>query len=148
MDKAEGTRFLVFEAEGRRYACTLGSVREIVPFRGATRLPGAPPAVVGLINLRGRLVTVVDLSVQLGAREAGGRAGGVGSIVMLGAGTRLVGLLVDEVRDVRPVDAEAVEPIPEAADGQVSGTVRALARLDDGVAVVLDPDAIINDILQ
>jgi chemotaxis signal transduction protein len=41
-----------------------------------------------------------------------------------------------------------VEPIPEAADGQVSGTVRALARLDDGVAVVLDPDAIINDILQ
>jgi chemotaxis signal transduction protein len=67
---------------------------------------------------------------------------------MLGAGTRLVGLLVDEVRDVRPVDADTVEPIPEAADGQVSGTVRALARLDDGVAVVLDPDAIINDILQ
>ena len=62
-----GERLLVFVAEEHRYAIAIEAVKEIVPARAATRLPGAPPHVAGLINLRGRLVTVTDLAVQLGS---------------------------------------------------------------------------------
>jgi len=146
MAEPGGSRFLVFESAGRRYACSLDAVREIVPLRAATRLPGAPAHVVGLINLRGRLLTVIDLAVYLGGREAGAGKDAVGSIVLVGSGARVVGVLVDEVRDVRLVADDAVERVTDATI--TPGAVRALARLDDGIAVVLDTDAIVGNILQ
>jgi hypothetical protein len=63
---------------GTVYGCDIGSVREIVPIRHATRLPGAPPYVRGLINLRGAIVTVIDLA----ARLAGTSAAMEGSVVL------------------------------------------------------------------
>lgn len=145
MDNPGGTRYLMFETEGRRYACTLDAVREIVPVHSATRLPGAPPSVVGLINLRGRLVTVIDLAVHLGSREARAGAAG-GSVILVGDDARTVGMLVDEVRDVRPVDPSAVERMHDTDQGD--GLLRALVRLDDGVAAVLDPGAVLSQVLQ
>lgn len=148
MDSPGEARLLVFDAEGRRYACTLASVREIVPFRTPTRLPGAPSSVLGLINLRGRLVTIVDLAAQLGTREPGTAAPAESTIVLLGSGERTLGVVVDVVRDVRPVAAEAMEPLEGTDGGAARGAVRALARLDDGVAVVIDTEAMIGDVLQ
>ena len=138
----------MFETGGRRYACALDAVREIVPLGTAARLPGAPPPVVGLINLRGRLVTVIDLAAQLGARQPGPGWVPRGSIVILGRRDQIVGMLVDEVRDVRPVESGAIEPMQDAQSDGRDGAVRALARLEDGVATVLDTDAIISAVLQ
>ena len=146
MADSDGPRLLVFIAAGSRYGCGLEAVREIVPFRAATRLPGAPAHVVGLINLRGRLVTVTDLAVQLGRRDAASERPAGGSIILLESGARTVGVLVDEVRDVRFVGTTAVEPIQRDESGP--GVMRALARFDDGVAVVLDAEAIIAHVLQ
>ena len=137
---------LVFVAEGSRYGCTLDAVREIVPYRVATRLPGAPAHVVGLINLRGRLITVTDLAVQLGSRTAGSVRPAGGSIVLLESGSRTVGVLVDEVRDVRPVGPDAVEPMQR--DEATPGVLRALARFEDVIAVVVDADALVAHVLQ
>ena len=145
MAEPDVTKALVFVAGDRRYGCPLDVVREIVPFRTATRLAGAPEYVVGLINLRGRLVTVVDLAAQLGTRAAGAAQSAGGSIVLLECASRMVGVLVDEVRDVRSVGADAVEPIQRDEGG--SGVLRALARFNDGVAVLLDPDALVAHVL-
>jgi purine-binding chemotaxis protein CheW len=152
MADTDGPRLLVFVAAGTRYGCGLEAVREIIPFRAATRLPGAPPYVVGLINLRGRLVTVSNLAVQLGQEHGRGldtnarTTPATGSIVLLEVGARSVGMLVDEVRDVRFVGTTAIEPIER--DQRTAGLMRALARFDDGVAVVLDAEAIIAQVLQ
>src|SRR5688500_2346845 len=59
-------RLLLFVVSGRVYACAIDPVREIIPVRKATRLPGAPEYVCGLINLRGAIVTVIDLGARLG----------------------------------------------------------------------------------
>jgi purine-binding chemotaxis protein CheW len=148
MDNPGGTRYLMFETGGRRYACTLDSVREIVPIHTATRLPGAPASVVGLINLRGRLVTVIDLAAHLGARDARPARGASGSVILVGTGSRQVGMLVDEVRDVRPVEPDAVERMHDTDAAAGDGPLRALVRLDDGVAAVLEPEAILSEVLQ
>jgi purine-binding chemotaxis protein CheW len=128
-------RFLFFGVGGRLCACDLGSVREIVPARPATRLPGAPEWVRGLINLRGTLVTVVDVAVRLGA--AGGGAG-AGSIIVAEAAGKAFGIGVDDVRDVQSVAGDALEPVDaqRAAGGIVRGLVHVgIARAETALVV-------------
>lgn len=126
------------------YGIELGTVREIIPFRRATRLPGSGVHVAGLVNVRGTIVTVLELSTWLAATApAVGRA--EGSIVLIEYGSKLVGAAVDEVLDVRGVadvelgtEAEALVP---------GGAVRAVGRLDGEVVAVLDIHDIIAQVL-
>ncbi len=91
-------QLVVFRLAGGTYGIELDAVREIIPFRGATRLPGAPAHVSGLVNVRGAIVTVIDLGVRLGgASSAGDRS----SVMLIEHGGKLVGAAVDEVLDVR-----------------------------------------------
>jgi purine-binding chemotaxis protein CheW len=131
----------LFAVAGTTYGCDIAAVREIVPVRRATRLPGAPPYVSGLINLRGAIVTVIDLA----ARLAGAAAPSEGSVVLADYGHKHVGLAVDEVRDVQPLPPERFEP----ATGDVArgGIVRGLGHLDGGVVLVLDIPAVIRQVM-
>jgi purine-binding chemotaxis protein CheW len=132
---------LLFAVAGTVYGCDIGAVREIVPLRRTTRLPGAPPYVRGLVNLRGAIVTVIDLA----ARLAGGAVVDEGSVVLAEFGTKNVGLAVDEVRDVQLLAPERFEP----ASGDVArgGIVRGLGHLDDGVVIVLEVPAVIRQVM-
>jgi purine-binding chemotaxis protein CheW len=117
-------RFLLFGVAGRLCACDLEAVREIIPARAATRLPGAPEWVRGLINLRGTLVTVVDLAVRFGS--AGG-AFGAKSIIVAEAAGKALGIGVDEVRNVQSVAEDALEEVD--AQRAAGGIVRGLAHV-------------------
>jgi purine-binding chemotaxis protein CheW len=134
-------RLLLFAVAGTVYGCDIAAVREIVPLRRATRLPGAPAYVRGLFNLRGAIVTVIDLA----ARLAGGVAAEEGSVVLAQYGTKSVGLAVDEVRDVQMLPPDRFEP----ATGDVArgGIVRGLGHLDDGVVIVLEVPAVIRQVM-
>jgi purine-binding chemotaxis protein CheW len=134
-------RLLLFAVAGTVYGCDIGEVREIVPLRRRTRLPGAPPYVRGLINLRGAIVTVIDLA----ARLAGSTAAEEGSVVLAEYGNKQVGLAVDEVRDVQILAPDRFE----AATGDVArgGIVRGLGHLDDGVVIVLEVPAVIRQVM-
>ena len=98
-------RTLLFRVADRVYGCDIDAVREIVPYRRATRLPGAPPYVQGLINLRGTIVTVLDLGTRLDLGRAPVREG---SIILATHGTRVVGVAVDEVMDVQAITEEPI----------------------------------------
>lgn len=95
-------RALVFRAGGRVYTCSVTHVREVVPLPRVTRIPGAPTAVLGLINVRGSIVTVLDAGALLHDRPLA--ADGKGAMVMVvDFGPRGVGLVVERVADVRAV---------------------------------------------
>lgn len=79
------------------YGIPVEQAREVVRADQVTRVPGAPPMLRGIINVRGAVVTVLELSVLLGAE----RAVTSSSVVLLEHGPRLIGLAVDAVRDVR-----------------------------------------------
>ncbi len=100
-----GERMLLFRAGNRGCACLLSQVREIVPMRPVTRLPGAAAWVRGLLNHRGALVPVADLTGWLGeavpVHDEGRRV-----LVVEGDG-RGFGLVVDQVREVRALPADA-----------------------------------------
>jgi len=76
--------------------------REILPLQPATRIPGAAPAVRGLVNVRGLLVTVIDAAAALGLANAAEPGGG--AMLRLDLGAQRVGLVVDEVLDLVVVD--------------------------------------------
>jgi purine-binding chemotaxis protein CheW len=135
-------RVLLFGVGGRAYGCAIEAVREILPFRRCTRLPGAPSYVCGLINLRGTLVTVLDLGLRLGGAPID-RVDG--SVILVELGAKVVGLAVDEMRDVQRFGDEEIEPA--SGDAARDGIIRGLGRLGDDVVVLLDVQAIVRHVL-
>lgn len=134
------TPTLLFRVGASLFGCDTASVQEIIPLRPATRLPGAPRHVRGLINIRGTIVTVLDLAVRLGTADEPGAGG---SILLVRYRDRVVGLSVDEVADVRPLAIER----EDAGVGPAGGIVRGVASADDTPIVVLDLDAVIQQVL-
>ena len=91
-----------------------------MPHREATRLPGAPSYVQGLINLRGTIVTVLDLGVRLGATRERVPEGSIMLVAMPG-NARLVGVAVEEVMDVRVVGTSEDDVIADSAGNDAAG---------------------------
>lgn len=134
------TPTLLFRVGAGLFGCDTTNVQEIIPPRPSTRLPGAPRFVRGLINIRGTIVTVLDLGVRLDATEA---PASDGSILLVRYRDRVVGLSVDEVADVRLLDVER----DESAGSSTGGIVRGMASVDDAPVVVLDLDTLIQQVL-
>lgn len=153
-----GRQLLLFRAGGRLYGCDIATVREILPFRRCTRLPGSPAYVCGLTNLRGTVVTIVDLATRLGGArslEAGPRSAALrtdGSIIVAEYGTRVVGLAVDSVRDVQVMTDDgladdAAAPTASGLSSEEGAVVRGLGQLGDEVVIVLDVQTILRQVL-
>ena len=137
-----GRRILLFRVGERLYGCEIDAVREIIPVRTATRLPGAPGHVRGLINLRGTLLTIVDLAARLGLGETGAD----GSIVLVEGGGKTVGVSVDEVRDVQYMSTDRIEHA--SSEQSRGGIVRGIGHLDDStIVILLDMQSIVTQVL-
>jgi purine-binding chemotaxis protein CheW len=127
-------RHVVFRLEKERYALPLAAVREVVvPPRVHSLVPRAPQAVRGVINLRGRVVTVVELAPLMGLSAPKGAGE---KIILLDRGRRDLGLLVTEVDGIELIEKVVVSP------GPVQPAVRGLARLKGLAVTVLDPDGV------
>jgi purine-binding chemotaxis protein CheW len=142
LEALAAARTLLFRVADRTYGCDIDAVREIIPYRRATRLPGAPIYVQGLVNLRGTIVTVLDLGQRLDATRPPVREG---SIILAQHGTRNVGVAVDEVMDVQAI---AEEPVEVAAGAEPhGGLVRGLGHLEDDVVVLIDIHTLVTQVL-
>src|SRR5256885_10670433 len=117
MGDAQVVRLLGFRVENLTCAAAAEVVREILPRLETTRIPGAPPVVAGLVNVRGTLVTVVDGWKALGQPEPAARTegGGAGTLVLLqiGGEQKTIGFTVDEAVDMLAGEPGALEPRPE-----------------------------------
>jgi len=125
------------------YGCDIDDIREIVPFRAATRLPGAPRYVQGLINLRGTIITVLDLGVRLHPDRTPVSDGSIMLVALTGS-TRFVGIAVQEVMDVRVVGAQHEDVVMPAADHDA---VRGLAHVDGATVILLDTHTLVRQVL-
>jgi purine-binding chemotaxis protein CheW len=147
MSDAAAVRLLVFRVGSLVCAAEVESVREILPRLAVTRIPGAPPVVAGLVNVRGQLVTVVEgwrALHQAAPQESD--AGGTTMLLQVGGG-RVLGFTVDEVLDLLAVPSAALER-REALPGVDPTLVRAVGRRAGQPFVVLDTDALLGPILS
>ena len=136
---------VVFELDGREFALPLREVVEILRMVAITPVPEVPRWVVGVINLRGRVIPVIDLRRRLGIEPA--EPGLNTPILVVEQGARKLGLIADAVRDVLALPDEALEP-PDGVDDGDTGhvdVVSAIARIGDRLVVVLDLDRVTAD---
>ncbi len=135
-------RLLVFRVAEQNYAAGASVVREILPAQHATRIPGATDSVKGLINVRGRLITLVDGRKALSHPPDECE----GPIVILDVGESAVGFTVDTVIDFCSVSAGDLTERRELP-GIDPRVVRAVGRQADVSFVLLDVEALLSPIM-
>jgi purine-binding chemotaxis protein CheW len=113
-DQTPALELLLFRIGAQEYCVNIQDVREIRGWASATPLPQAPRYVRGVVNLRGAVLPIVDLTDRLGfgVAEPSARS----AIIVVRAGDGVVGLLVDEVSEILSAPADAVRPTPPVCD--------------------------------
>lgn len=133
-------QYLMFSLDGETFAVAIGCVREIIEYPGLTSIPLAPAFIRGVINLRGAVVPVIDLSVRFG--RAATTVNRRTCVIIIEVRTEdqlhLLGVVVDGVTEVRDVDVSEVERQPEFGSGLRSDFVAGMLRRDQGFVVILD----------
>jgi purine-binding chemotaxis protein CheW len=134
-------QLILFRLAERIGGIELDTVREILPPRPATRLPGAPTWVRGLVNVRGTVVTVVDLVARLSGRPARGD----GPLMLIEHDGRVIAVAVDDVLEVRPLPPEGWET--PVGDLLPDGVVYAMGEIDGQTVLLLDIRGLLTNVL-
>ena len=126
---------LSFRMGGEEYAVTVNDVREVLKLRDLTGVPNTPEYIVGVMSLRGTMLTVVDLGRRLGLSP--GVRDDRARIVVVSTDEEDVGLLVDRVTGVLKILPEEIKPPPENVE-QGAEYLRGIIRKDDRLVILLD----------
>jgi purine-binding chemotaxis protein CheW len=135
-DPAATQQLVMFSLDDEDYGIAITRVQEIIRHTPPRPIPGSAPGMEGVINLRGRLIPVVDLRARLGM---GGVAPEGAKVVITELEETTVGMVVDDVREVITIDLSTTEPAPESVVGADSGAIESVAKVGDRLLVILDP---------
>jgi purine-binding chemotaxis protein CheW len=134
---------LTFVIAGEHYAVDIERIVEIVTPRRLTRIPNAEQSVVGIISLRGTIVTLVDVRKKLRHGEAGEDTADT-RIVVIDFHNEIVGFLVDRVLRVVKAGAGEIEPHPVVHATELDDSVRGVFRVADALTILLDLDKLLD----
>lgn len=139
LETVSGEEVLTFRLGESNYSLPAEFIREVQPLGKHTRLPSAPPFVVGLVNVRGRLLTALDIRPLLEIDPAPPQPSAM--LLIVAANGVEVGLLADQVIEVRRGTGD-LAPTPSAAAGRGVAWVRGV---DQALSLLLDPCLLLND---
>jgi purine-binding chemotaxis protein CheW len=136
----QARQHLTFLLAGEQYAVEILGVREIIRWERVTPVPSAPPAIRGVLNLRGGVVPVVDLGMRLGMGETAvtPRTCIIIAECPAESGSTAMGMMVDAVSQVMDLLPGEIEPPPTFGTGVRTDYLRGLARTGARFALVLD----------
>lgn len=144
MADSQSVRVVVFQVGNLACGMLASRAREILPPLPTTRIPGAPDTVIGLVNVRGTLLTVVDGHRLLDRAPLPEHEG---ALLVVDVGTRRLGLAVGRVDDLFEIPADQLEA-REALPGVDARLVKAVGRRDGRHFVVLDTEALLAPLLS
>jgi purine-binding chemotaxis protein CheW len=142
----QATQFLSFTVAGSDYGLPILKVREILSYEGATPVPGTPPSIRGVVNVRGAVVPVVDLAVKFGraATEATKRTCVLVVDAASGTESFTVGLLAAAVNEVVELAPGDVEPPPAFGTGLRVDHLLGLGKTPAGFVLLLELDRVLS----
>lgn len=133
----ESRQFCTFSLDNLFFGVEVLKVQEVIRFQSMTVVPLAPPAVKGLINLRGQIVTAIDLRRRLGLKEREDRDP-MNIVIRTEDGP--VSLLVDEIGDVLEVTDELLEAPPRTIQGVARELITGVYKLEGRLLLMLDTE--------
>mgnify|MGYP002153468392 CR=1 FL=1 len=135
-------QLVVFDLSGEAYGISIESVREIIRLQEIIQVPRTPSFVEGVINLRGKVIPVVELRKRFGLeakeRDQDNR------IVNVDIGGHEIGMVVDAVTEVLRISSNLVEPPSAVITTADSGYLRGIAKLDDRLIILLDLEQVLS----
>jgi purine-binding chemotaxis protein CheW len=109
---------IAFRLQAQEFCVRTTAIREIRGWVPVTPLPQSPPEVIGVMNLRGKVIPIIDLALKLGMK--GAQPNERSAVVVTEAGGLVIGLLVDGVSDILTLPADLLQPIPSVESSQAS----------------------------
>jgi len=141
-DAADHTEFVTFTTAGQLFGVPIGRVQDVFKPSRITRVPLAGAEIAGVLNLRGRIVTVVDMRARLGLEKADdGKPPMAVGVDLRGES---YGLLIDEIGEVLRLADENREENPVNLDPRMAKLAGGVHRLDGHLMVVLDVDRVLE----
>lgn len=135
-------QLIIFSLAGESYATEIATVQEIITVPAITAIPRAPEFIEGVINLRGRVVAVIDLRKRFGL-PASERSRAT-RIVVANVGDHTVGLIVDSVTRVLTIGQACIEPPSPVIANLAVDLIRGIANHDDRIIVLVDLRAVLT----
>ncbi len=137
-------QLVTFEIDGEEFAVEILAVQEINRMLQITSVPEAPDWIEGVINLRGRIITVVNLRHRFGLQDV--ERSSDQRIVVIEVGERTIGFIVDRVNEVLRISRDIVEPAPDLINGKVQNEyISGVGMLDDRLLILLDLGRLFSD---
>jgi len=139
---AASQQFCTFFLDGHFFGTPVPQVQEVIQYQAMTHVPLAPEVVSGLINLRGQIVSAIDLRKRLGLKDR--PDGQLPMNVVVHTSEGAVSLLVDEIGDVIEVEEEMLENPPETLQGFAREVVRGVYKLSGRLLLALDIERVVD----
>lgn len=141
---------LEFVLSGERYAIESGYIREVQALRSYTAVPCTPPYVLGIINVRGRIISVIDMGKFFGLSRIG--LTDLNKVIILSAPGMEFGILADETTGVRMVPVSdigtSMVTLTDARAGYLKGVMAERLIVLDGGKILSDPGLVVNETVQ
>ena len=136
-------QLVVFDLDSEAYGVDISAVREIIRMQDITRVPRTPEFVEGVINLRGKVIPVVDLRKRFGLTE--GERNKDNRIVVVDIGGQDIGVVVDAVTEVLRIFTSAIEPPSSVITSADSEYLLGIAKLDDKMIILLELETVLSE---
>jgi purine-binding chemotaxis protein CheW len=132
----DSSRWVTFRLQNEKYGINVMSVREVLKVTEIAPVPGAPDFVLGIINLRGNVVTVVDTHYRFGLPPQ--KMDDATRIVIVEHQDQVVGIMVDSVAEVLNIAAGAIEVAPNVGNDESAKFIQGVSQQGDELVILID----------
>lgn len=136
-------QLVTFHLDGEIYGIDVMQIQEVLRVTEIAPVPGAPPYVLGIFNLRGNVVTVIDTRGRFSLPP--GEITDSTRIVIIESEKQVVGILVDGVAEVVELNTDSIDPAPNVGDDESSRYIQGVATLDDKLLIVVDLNKLLTE---
>jgi len=138
-----GVQLVTFRLAEETYGINVMHVQEVLRITEIAPVPGAPSYVLGIINLRGNVVTVIDTRSRFGLM--GAETDDSSRIVIIESDDQVVGILVDSVAEVVELNLSDIDSAPNVGNDESSRYIQGVANLENGLLIVVDLNKLLTD---
>ena len=137
------SRWVTFKLDSETYGIDVMQIREVLRCPVISPVPGAPPFVLGIINLRGSVVAIIDTRSRFNLPRA--EVDDSSRIIILDTGGYVVGFLVDNVSEVAELHHDRVDMAPDTGRGSASRFISGLYKRKEGLLIMIDASRLLTD---
>ena len=137
-------QLVIFQLGGEEFGVDIMQVQEILRMPEATRIPQSPEYVKGVINLRGKIIVVINLDTRFGMQTK--EIDDDSRIIVAEVGENIMGMIVDSVSEVMRLPTSSIESAPEIVASKIGAEyIKGVGKLEDRLLILLDLERVLNE---